>query len=157
MTRNRNRPYARCLALTPGGWGPASRRDAGFTLLEVLIAFIISGAAIAALMRAGASGLSATRTAFHYQEAVTLARSHLDVAVHAAALLPSDTQGDDGGFHWHIRVTPSATTAMQPHGTAQRLGPQVTLYAVTVWIAWRDDGASRDVRLDTEQISRNGP
>jgi general secretion pathway protein I len=133
------------------------RHSAGFTLLEVLIAFIIAGAAIAALMQAGAIGLRATRDASLQQEAVARARSHLDAAVHGAELVAGDNQGDDGGgYRWRVRVTPTATTALQPHGTAGRSGIPVTLYAVSVWIAWRDGGSSRDVRLDTEQVGEGG-
>lgn len=147
---------ARSRILTPSATSPAACRDAGFLLLEVLIAFIIAGAAIAVLLQAGASGLNATRTASLYQEAVARARSHLDAAVHGPALVPGDNQGDDGGgYHWRVRVAPSATTTLQPHGTSGRSGLPVTLYAISVWIAWRDGNGSRDVRLDTEQIGQN--
>ena len=55
--------------------GRQGTQRAGFTLLEVLIALIIASIAIAALMRAGAAGLSATDTASRYEEAVARARS----------------------------------------------------------------------------------
>jgi general secretion pathway protein I len=144
----------------PKAWGQAcgrreagNRGTAGFTLLEVLIAFIIAGLAIAALMQAGGSGLAATKAAVRYEEAVSRARSHLASATHGAALAPSDNHGDDGrGFLWRVRVTPIATTTLQPLGPLRRPGVPVTLYAVSVWITWRDGNADRTVRLDTEQI-----
>jgi general secretion pathway protein I len=122
-------------------------RSSGFTLLEVLIASIIAGAALAILIRAAEGGLSATRTAARYEEAVVRARSHLDAALHGTVLAPRDNQGDDGGgFRWRVRVAPSATTAPGAPAAA------VTLYAVSVWIAWHDGGKGRDVRLDTLQV-----
>jgi general secretion pathway protein I len=127
----------------------------GFTLLEVVIAVIIAGIAIVALLRAGANALNATHTASRVQDAVTRAQSHLDAVLYGAVLVPGDSQGDDGdGFHWRVRVTPTAATTIGPHGAARRSGPAVTLYAVSVWIGWRDGGARRDVRLDTEQIGQ---
>jgi general secretion pathway protein I len=133
-----------------------AQRTAGFTLLEVLIAFIITALALAALMRASVSGLSATRVATRYEEAVARARSHLTAVTHGAMLVPGDNQGDDGGFHWRVRVTPIATITSQPLSPLRQSNVPTTLYAVSVWIIWRDGGTSREVRLDTEQIGRAG-
>jgi general secretion pathway protein I len=131
------------------------RDRAGFALLEVVIAVIIAGIAIAALLRAGAIALNTTHTASRVQDAVTRAQSHLDAVLYGVVLVPGDSEGDDGdGFHWRVRVTPAAATTIGSHGAARRSGPAVTLYAVSVWIAWRDGGARRDVRLDTEKIGQ---
>jgi general secretion pathway protein I len=138
---------------TTGLPAPAGR-TAGFTLLEVLTAFVIAGLAIAALMQAVGSGLTSSHAAARYREAVSRARSHLDVAMHGTALVPADTQGDDGGgFHWHLRVTPAASTTGQPPGLARRTDTAVTLYAVSVTISWRDGHSTREVRLDSAQVA----
>jgi general secretion pathway protein I len=119
----------------------------------VLIAFVIAGIAIAALMRAGGSGLAATQAATRYQEAVSRARSHLAAAIHGAALAPGDNQGDDGGgFHWRLRVTPEETMQLRTPGPIQRQGTGVSLFAVTAWISWQDGSAQRVVRLDSAQV-----
>jgi general secretion pathway protein I len=136
---------------------PVSPSDTGFTLLEVLIAFIIAGVTIAALMQAGGSGLAATQAAARYGEAVSRARSHLAAVTHGAALAPGDNQGDDdGGFHWRVRITQEASPVLELPGRARQSGVPVTLYAVSVWIAWRDGHAGRSVRLDTKQIGGGG-
>jgi general secretion pathway protein I len=127
--------------------------DQGFTLLEVLVAFIIAAIAVAALMRAGGSGLAATHAASRYQEALSHAQSHLASAVHGAALVPADNQGDDGGgFHWRVRVTPSESAALRPVGQAPATSGSITLFAVSVWVSWPENGIVRTVRLDTAQI-----
>jgi general secretion pathway protein I len=128
-------------------------RTAGFTLLEVLIAFTIALLAVAALMQAISSGLASSRAAAHYQEAVSRARSHLDLAIHGTQLVPGDTQGDDGGgFHWRLRVAPAASTTHQIAGLARKSATTVTLYAVSVAISWRDGNLTREVRLDSAQV-----
>ena len=132
-------------------------RSAGFTLLEVLIAFVIAGLAVAALMQAGASGLGATRVATRYEEAVARARSHLAAATHGGVLVAADNQGEDGGgFHWRLLVAPAATVLLRPQGAIQHPGAKLTLDDVSVWISWRDGDAVRDVRLDTKQIGEGG-
>jgi general secretion pathway protein I len=133
-------------------------RAAGFSLLEVLVAFVIAALALVVLYRAGLTGLLSTQAASHYEEATARARSHLTMAVHASPLVAGDWRGDDGGgFAWHLRVAPIASTAVQPVGALTLRGSAsfpVTLYAVTVWITWRDGGGAREVRLDTEQIGQ---
>ena len=118
-------------------------RQAGFTLIEVLVAFIIAALFLALLANAGIEGLRASRLSAQYQEALARAQSHLAAAVETSQA--SDRQGDEGhGFHWHVRIAPVAHT-VTASGTA-------TLLAVSVAISWgRPPG--RRVELDTEQLA----
>jgi general secretion pathway protein I len=123
--------------------------ERGFTLLEVLVAFVIAALALGALFRGTVDGLSATRVAGRYEEAVTRAQSHL-AALTAGNLVPGDRQGDDGdGFRWHVTITPIevAAAASPPQGT--RGLP--ALFAVSVAVSWTD-GSLRTVKLDSERI-----
>jgi general secretion pathway protein I len=147
--------------VTEGGQGrpPSVRALAtrGFTLLEVLVAFVIAALALGVLFHAGLGGLRSAQAASHYEQAIARARSHLALAVHANPLAAGDWRGDDGGgFTWHLRVAPIASTAAQPVYALTPLRAAsipVTLYAVTVWIAWHDSSI-REVRLETEQIGQ---
>lgn len=129
----------------------------GFTLLEVIIALIIAGLAAGALFEAVGTGLHATQTASMYDQAIVRAKSHLVAATHGTKLAPGDSRGDDGGgFHWRLRVVPVASASIRPVGL---VGPRaatsipIVLYGVTVWIGWSDGQATRDVRLETEQVA----
>jgi general secretion pathway protein I len=160
-TTDHARASAASAAPSPTVDGPAGRTAAsGFTLLEVLIAFLIAGIALTALFDTVLTGLRTARAASHYEQAVSRARSRLALAVHTNPLLPGTWQGDDGGgFNWRVQVTPIATTTVQPvYRPVTRMAANfgVTLYAVTVRIAWHDGGA-REVRLDTEQIGQAAP
>ncbi|MDR3529062.1 MAG: prepilin-type N-terminal cleavage/methylation domain-containing protein [Rhodopila sp.] len=132
------------------------KRQRGFTLLEVMIALIITGLAAAALLAAVGTALHATQTASMYDQAIVRAKSRLAAATHGTKLTPGDWRGDDGGgFRWHLHVAPVATASVRRIGVA---GPRaaasvsVVLYGVSVWMSWNDGGVERNVRLDTEQV-----
>ena len=128
------------------------QRARGFTLLEVLVAFVIAALALGVMFRVAVDALHASQTAARYDEAVVRARSHLTMATDGGALMPGDWQGDDGGgYHWHLHVATAALAAARANG-----GPAapLALYAVTVWISWPDGDHTREVRLDTEQIGQ---
>jgi general secretion pathway protein I len=129
--------------------GDAPTPEAGFTLLEVLVAFVIAALALSVLFQGSIDGLRSVRVSGQYQEALSRARSRLAAVDVGAPLVPGTRQGDDGGgFRWETRVTPSAT-APTARGTAADLarGPRVGLYAVSVSVTWTD-GGNRQVRLD---------
>jgi general secretion pathway protein I len=135
--------------------GGGTRRQRGFTLLEVIVALIIAGLAAVALMQAVATGLRTTRTASMVDQAIVRAKSHLAAATHGARLVPGDTRGDDGGgFRWRLRIAPVASAAVRPMIAGPRAASSVpvTLYGISVWIAWNEGGQEHAVRLDTEQI-----
>src|ERR1700680_3114359 len=125
--------------------------ERGFTLLEVLVAFIIAALALGALFRGTLDGLRATQVASRYEQAVTRAQSHLAALTVAGSLVPGDRQGDDGGgFHWRVRITPliaARIAASPPPGSRNAPG----LYAVSVAVSWMD-GSTRTVELDSERI-----
>ena len=148
------------------------RRDGGFTLLEILVAFIIAAIALGALFGGAAEGLRASRAALAYEEAIARARSHL--AASEVAPMPGDEQGDDGsGFRWRVRIRPvesfrkraeaprplaqPAQRLSQPVAGGPFLGTGITLYAITVWISWREAGQAREVRLDSESLKAEPP
>ncbi|MCB8876970.1 type IV pilus modification PilV family protein [Acidisoma silvae] len=127
--------------------------DAGFTLLEVLVAFVIASLAFAVLAGAALDGMRSANLSGRYQEALARARSHL--AAIGPSPQPSDRQGDEGdGFHWHIRIVQLASapvTLAQPGGNAGRPPVQASLYAVSVGISW-GDRRRRQVELNGERI-----
>ena len=121
-------------------------RDAGFTLLEVLVAFLIAAAALAVLFRAAGESASSVAVASRYTEALSRARSHLAEA-DALIVAPGDREGDDGGgYLYRVRITPRQAGA----GLAGVLTP--ALFDVSVAISWDSDGRPRAVQLDTQRL-----
>lgn len=144
-------------------------RPRGFTLLEVLVAFIIAALALAALLQGSTGGLQNARTAAHYGEAVARAQSRL--AALTATLQPGEQTGDDGGgYTWRVLVRPGPSIAVPRPQSAPRPGAppvanrsagaaidRTVLYDVTVAIAWRADGAARQVALSTRRLGLAPP
>lgn len=132
--------------------------ERGFTLLEVLVAFIIAALALGVLYEGAIGGLRAARVSGRYQEALSHARSHL-AALAAGGLGAGEQSGDDGGgFHWRTRAVPIAATPIGPGGEgAGPQAPRAVLYAVRVSVTWDGDGGNRQVTLDSERLGVAAP
>jgi general secretion pathway protein I len=114
-------------------------RDGGFTLLEVLAAFIIAAAAIVVLLKAGFTAAAENRSAAITQDMLARAQSRLASVGTLTALGPLTASGDDGGgYTWSLAIAPvnaannltlydiRLTEMFGPHSitlTTERLGP----------------------------------
>jgi general secretion pathway protein I len=137
------------------------RGQSGFTLLEVLVALVIATLALGALFSGAVTGLRSVNLSGHYMQAVSRATSHLATVGIGSPLVASKQEGDDGGgFRWQLSVRPLATASLPDQaGALGRHGkaPRVTLYAISVIIAWRMDGGLRQVELETQKIGPAPP
>jgi general secretion pathway protein I len=130
--------------------------EAGFTLLEVIVAFAISALAVALLYQGATGGLGATEAAAKTTEAVLLARSHLAAIGHGAVIAPQDSNGVDGnGYTWHLHIRPAATREMNLSDSDRANDTKPTnavLYDVVVTETWTDGPRTRTVALATRRF-----
>ena len=77
-------------------------REAGFTLLEVLVALVILGLAIVVSIQGFASGLRLLKLSGEHQEAMLLA--DLKAREIAAPTEPGRDTGTEGPFTWDLEV-----------------------------------------------------
>jgi general secretion pathway protein I len=131
-----------------------TRKEKGFTLLEILVAFVIATVALAFLFRSAVSGVASTKAAMQYEEGLSLARSHLAVVGHGLALRPLDQDGDDGKiFHWHLRIVLLSSGVAERQVTASGPSPpMLALYGVSVIVSWPSEVGMRDIRLATTRL-----
>ncbi|HVJ51883.1 MAG TPA: prepilin-type N-terminal cleavage/methylation domain-containing protein [Aliidongia sp.] len=126
----------------------------GFTLLELLIAFVIASFALGILFQAASGGMLLVHAAGRYEEAVSRATSHLAPLERDAILTEGETSGDDGGgFHWHLAITPVAGLTL-PSADAAAPGARLpTLFSIEVAILWTENERRREVVLRTERMA----
>jgi general secretion pathway protein I len=116
----------------------ASAAQAGFTLLEVMAAFVIAALASLVLYEAAFTGAAQGSTAACYEEAVVRAQSRLASIGPITSLIPTQTSGDDGGgFKWRLQITAEAAN-----------GQGMTLYDVQV----TESFGQRSVTLTTKRL-----
>ncbi|MFQ5955239.1 MAG: prepilin-type N-terminal cleavage/methylation domain-containing protein [Kiloniellales bacterium] len=121
---------------------------AGFTLLEVLVAFAVLALVLAAAFQLLGSGLGGSERAGRYTHALLAAQSKLAEIGVSDRLRPGRMGGVlDGGYRWRAevrRLLPGA--AAEPE--AERRLP-VDAYEVTVTVSW----GAEAVTLDTLRLA----
>ena len=132
------------------------RTSAGFTLLEVLVAFVILALTLGVILRIFSGGLRNAALAGDYSHAMLLAESRL--AELRVQPLEGETRGEfDGKYRWRSMIRPwvDGTAAS---GSGPQLMP-VRLMEIDVWVAWGEAGGrSREIGLTTLQlVPASGP
>lgn len=133
----------------------ASRRERGFTLLEVLTAFVVFALTLAALLQVFSSGLRDAQLADEYARAVMIAQSKMDEATATEALEEGRAGGEEAAFRWAVQVSPYDEKAESPEAMqAPELLLRVRLLRIDSEVAWQAaDGRERKVRLATLQAA----
>ena len=157
--RNQARP-----GLCAGPAGAASPRprfdssESGFTLLEILVAFVIAALALGVLFEGAIEGLASVHLADRTTEALTLARSHMAAVGHGIPLRTQTQEGKDGnGFSWSLAVRPLGSAPMLQTGGDPQHPARETLFDIRVSESWDTGRGSRGVTLDTRRTAMTPP
>ncbi len=129
----------------------------GFSLLEVLVAFVILALAMGVLMRIFSGGLQNATRAGEYQQAVLLAKSKLASIGIETPLEESDSNGEfDGKYRWHLimhRYQDNSAAADEQAGLPASLLP-VKLLEVEVQVLWGDSLRPHSIALKTLRMAQ---
>ena len=92
----------------------SGRRDAGFTLIEVLVALAIIAVALTAIGSLVATTVRGTRALDTHLTLVETARAIVTALPDRDALKPGTFSGETGGHRWRIDVLPFNLIALDP-------------------------------------------
>ena len=123
----------------------------GYSLIEVLVAFMILALALTVLLRIFSGGLSNISASADYARAVLVAEAQLAGAGIAGELSPGETTGEEAGrYRWTRKVRAYPLPGMA--GTAD---PPVSAYQVTVTVEWPRGAQLRQVDLTSLRLAPN--
>jgi general secretion pathway protein I len=119
-------------------------RTAGFTLVELVIAFVLLAIGIVAILElVGQSALNA-RLARNRTQAALLAQQRMEELLSQPDLQPGISEGNFGDrfpqFRWRAQIE-------QVSGSADPA--QAPLYRLTVVVEWQEGTRTQSVQLDT--------
>ncbi len=126
-------------------------REAGFTIVEVLAAFVVFGLALAGIMQLFTRGLTDAQLADEYARAVMIAQSRLAAFTAVEQVEEKNAEGTEDRYRWRVTAAAYDERRETPSADANRdLNLRVRLLRVDAIVAWSAaDGRERDVRLAT--------
>lgn len=123
------------------------RVSAGFTLLEVLVAFVILLLAFAVVLRIFATGSRGVVASDDVNRAVAYAQANLAEVGITEPLQSGDSHGElPDGYTWQRSIRPYPT---DDAAVSLRVPP---LYEVTAWIRWERKGRDREISLSSLRL-----
>lgn len=128
-----------------------ARAQAGFTLIEVIVAFVLLALVLTAVFQIFSTGLSRAADLDEYSKALVVAQSRLAATGVEDKLERREASGqsEDGRYRWTVRIEPyqeSREGAPEPQGS-------LLMFKVDSIVGWRAaDGRERELHLSTLQL-----
>ena len=127
------------------------RRNRGYTLVEVLVAFLILALALTVLLRIFSGGLRSVSVSSDYAEAVIIAESQLTLAGLDERLVAGETRGLEGAhFEWTRRVA-----EYLPSPDYEAATRHVNGFHVAVAVSWPNGERRRSIELHTVKLANS--
>jgi general secretion pathway protein I len=137
-----------------------ARRTRGFSLLEVLVAFVILALVATALFRLFSASLNNASAAEDWSRALLLAESRLDIAASTQPLREVTDRGidDTGRIQWETRVAPFTPPDVSPELETASDALATRLFRVTADVTFPGvAGGERTLSLATVKIAQRNP
>lgn len=133
-----------------------SKSQRGFSLLEVLVAFVILGLVLGTLMEIFSGGLRNVGLASEYQRAALLAQSKLATVGIELPLKEGDSNGEfDSTFRWQLSIRPYQDTQVQAADQTGAPTPilPVTLLEVEIKVLWGGNDRLHTISLKSLRLA----
>lgn len=119
----------------------APGRVRGFTLLELLVAFVVFALAAGILMQSVASALRRAQQSRAYTQAALYAQSKLDAIGVGEELEEGQDSGEfDDRYRWQVEITKQEPIA-SANGTVEQI--PIDLYRIDLLVSWSEPGSGK--------------
>ncbi len=135
--------FARTPLQRPAPPAPRFKGAEGFSLLEVLVATVITGLVLVVLMQVLSTALRAQKTSWGHTQAVLVAEKILQENCEINTLAEGIYQGRDGRYAYVVRVTPQYELA-NPFADKR-----VLCSVIQVTLTWKEWGRAKTLELQT--------
>ena len=126
------------------------RTQAGFTLLEVVVAFVLLALTLITVFQIFSAGLARAGDLGEYSRALVVAQSRLAVAgIEEKIEGPSETRGEseDRKYRWTLTIQPYEEA---PEPGAPQPQSSLAMFRIDATVAWEGaDGRARNLKLST--------
>ena len=133
----------------------------GFSLLEVLVAFVILALVLGVAMEIFSGGLRNVSRAGEYQQALLLGQSKLTSVGIETPLVVGESSGEFGNpnatYRWQLSIRPYRDQQMEQEGSPAAALP-VTLLEVGIRVSWGTSASPYAIDLKTLSLANKlGP
>ena len=126
----------------------ASRFGRGFTLVELVVAFLILVIGVTAILELVSQSALNARYAKDKTTATVLAQQKLEELLAQTDLAPGEIEGDFGDaypqFRWRAQISEVGGSTVSTEG-------ETSMLHIVVIVEWQDRGQIRSVQLETLQ------
>jgi len=118
----------------------------GFSLLEVLVAFVVMGLVVGVLLQLFGSSMRSVALADEYSFAIQVAESRLAAVGNEIEVEEGNVSGEeqDSGYRWEVQMSP-----LEPSEALEKLPVTLQLYRVEVVVTWKSGDSSREFHLSS--------
>lgn len=121
-----------------------SSKQQGFTLLEIMVAFVIMGLVVGTLLQLFGSAMRSVALADEYSFAVQVAESRMEAVGSEIKVEKTTVSGQEEGtaYKWAVTMQPIELDEKQ-----EEFSLSIEPYQVTVTVSWNSEGKQRQFTL----------
>lgn len=122
------------------------RSSKGFSLLEVLVAFVVMGLVVGVILQLFGSSMRGVALADEYSFAIQVAESRLAAVGNEIPVEEGSTSGEEkaSGYRWEVRMEPIELGDEQ-----EKIPVPLQLYHVDVAVTWQTGEKPREFHLSS--------
>jgi general secretion pathway protein I len=127
--------------------------EAGFTLIEIIVAFTITALILGAMYQLFSTGVRSSTAAGSYGEAVMIAESTLDTFGTVRPLVPEEVRDVVGGRFARLTMVRPRPDLVETAGGDATIAAAPMLYQIDIEVTWAEARRTRSVSLTTLRVA----